>query len=58
MATVQELLKLREGGVGQARSDVDFLLKQIRQRMQKAQTEDRQLAARVLLLAVNLLRLV
>ena len=47
MATVQELLKLREGGVGQARSDVDFLLKQIRQRMQKAQTEDRQLAKNI-----------
>jgi len=47
MATIQELLEQRAGGTGQARSDVDFLLKQIRQRMQQAQMEDKQLAKNI-----------
>jgi hypothetical protein len=47
MATIQELLEQRAGGVGQARSDVNFLLKQIQQRMRTAQEQDRQRAKNI-----------
>ncbi len=47
MATIQELLEQRAGGVGQARSDVNFLLKQIQQRMRAAQEQDRQRAKNI-----------
>ena len=47
MATIQELLEQRAGGVGQARSDVNFLLKQIQQRMRTAQEQDKQRAKNI-----------
>ena len=47
MATIQELLEQRAGGVGQARSDVNFLLKQIQKRMKAAQEQDKQRAKNI-----------
>ena len=47
MATIQELLEQRAGGVGQARSDVNFLLKQIQKRMRTAQEQDKQRAKNI-----------
>ena len=41
MATIQELLENRSGGAQQARSDVSFLLKLIRENMKREQQKDK-----------------
>ena len=43
MATIQEILQNQQMGIGQASSDVNFLLKKIAKDMQLAQSEDKQL---------------
>jgi len=43
-ATIQELLKMQGGGASRVRADVNFLLKQIKQNMEKAQQKDRETA--------------
>ena len=43
MATIQEILQNQQMGIGQASSDVNFLLKKIAKDMQLAQSQDKQL---------------